>query len=188
MLPNRSRKREYRASYQAPTPSHLVWLILIISPRFCAQKTHTVGSILRRIASFLGNVACVKYLVVFFSDFKKKRFPAQESEIRFNPDVLTIYVQLYKLYRKVLGYVPGKPGAQGSCFPRPVILLDDIDGGKRWEEPRGHVNFNKDYWEVANACVLANEWAEAELWAERALQESMDNYQPSVTEPKSDNY
>ena len=140
MLPNRFRKREYRASYRAPTPSHPVRLIPIISPRFCAQKTHTVGSILRRIASFLAgcNAVCVTYLVVFFSDLKK-RFPARESEIRFNPDVLTIYVQLYKLYRKVPEYVPGNPGAQGSRFPRPVILPDDIDGGKRWEEPRGRV-------------------------------------------------
>ena len=42
--------------------------------------------------------------------------------------------------------------------------------------------------EVANTCALANEWAEAESWAEHAIQESMDNYQPLETEPESDKY
>jgi len=42
--------------------------------------------------------------------------------------------------------------------------------------------------EVANACILANEWAKAESWAEQAIQEAMDNYQLLETEPESDNY
>ena len=42
--------------------------------------------------------------------------------------------------------------------------------------------------EVANTVALANEWAEAELWVEHAIQESMDNYQLSETEPESIKY
>ena len=42
--------------------------------------------------------------------------------------------------------------------------------------------------EVANACALANEWAEEELWVERIIQEAMDKYQASETDPESVNY
>ena len=42
--------------------------------------------------------------------------------------------------------------------------------------------------EVTNAIMLANEWAEAELWVERAIQELMDNYQLSETKPESVKY
>ena len=28
--------------------------------------------------------------------------------------------------------MPSNPGVWRSCFPRPIILPKDIDGGKRW--------------------------------------------------------
>lgn len=42
--------------------------------------------------------------------------------------------------------------------------------------------------EVTNTCMLVNEWVNKELMVEHAIQEVIDNYQPSETNPESKNY
>ena len=58
--------------------------------------------------------------------------PNQKSKVELKLYVFTTYTLLYKLIREGEGLagVPSNPRAQGSHFPRPIILPEDINGGR----------------------------------------------------------
>ena len=72
----------------------------------------------------------MNYLVVFFLDLKK--IFAQKQEIRFYPDIFTIYVQFYKLYEEVPVYVSSKPRSHMMVRSKPFSTANHPLRGSKW--------------------------------------------------------